>query len=347
MASLYDKLNSLSTLRKSYPLKFLAVAFLGIHLPVIGLIVTIQFTDLALRPWLAVLIVVGVTLLSSILTLFILRELTLPIRQIASDVERYKATRKLPNWNASGADEVSSLMRLTEDALRSLENSRIRQEDLSMLLSHDLRSPIGAAIGLLEVLPELDDNEKELRLKELQQLMRDQLAFIDVVLAIQKHENISAYDEMGDVSILHSVKEVVESLSTSTKNKRIIISVSVQDELVRANQNMLRQALTNLLTNALKYTPEGGQVRIVGRPDYSKHYLLSIEDTGIGMSEETLNGLFNRSFNDHMKGTRGESSMGLGLYLTKTLLSNQGASIQAESQGEGQGSKFSVSLKLA
>ncbi|NVK26624.1 MAG: HAMP domain-containing histidine kinase [Flavobacteriia bacterium] len=347
MSSLYTKLNSLSALRKSYPLKFLAVAFLGIHLPVIGLIVTIQFTNLAMNPWLAVLIVIGVTLLSSVLTLFILRELTLPIRQIATDVERYKTTRKLPNWNITGSDEVSALMRLTEDALRSLENSRIRQEDLSMLLSHDLRSPIGAAIGLLEVLPQLDDQEKSERLKELQQLMRDQLAFIDVVLAIQKHENISAFDELKDVSILESVKQVVESHQPSLKNKNLNISVSVQDEFIRANKNMLRQALTNLLSNAVKYTPGGGHIQINGQLTYGNQYVLTIEDSGIGMSKETLNKLFNRSFDEHISGTRGESSMGLGLYLTKTLLSNQGATVKAESEGDGKGSKFIVQFKLA
>jgi signal transduction histidine kinase len=116
-------------------------------------------------------------------------------------------------------------------------------------------------------------------------------------------------------------------------------------ETIEADENKLNQILSNLLSNALKYSPEGGTVTLAARPDGPNHILLQVRDNGIGMTEEQCARLFRqyeRVERDEIKNIPGT---GLGLYLVKHLVDLHGGEIACES-APGKGSVFSVRLPL-
>lgn len=346
MSNLYQKLNSYKILRRSYSLKFLAVAFLGIHLPVIALIIAVQMATDNTNPWTLIFIVLAVTLVSTVITLFILRELTLPIREIAADVEAYSSSRKLPVWRKTGEDEVSQLMAYVEKTLYNLEDQLIRQEDTSLLLTHDLRTPISAAINALDVLQEMDKEEQKQHMTELRSYLVNQLSFIDAVLQIIKYESVSEKTALQNVD----VEDLVESASLGLKHriqlKELDYSTSLERGHILCDPVMMRQILTNVLSNAIKYTPTRGTIKISGSKVGHDTYELAVTDSGRGLTPDEISKIFNRSLKEEMLGTNGEDSRGLGLYLTQTLVRRQGGRIFANSDGPGRGSTFYLSFKL-
>lgn len=345
---LYHSLNSLRTLRNSYSLKFLSVAFLGIHLPVIGLIVTLQLSDLQSQPWTIIGIVIGVTLVSSIITLYILKQLTTPIREVANDVKIYQDKGVLPTWKITGNDEVAKLRTYVESALYNLEDQRIKQEDLTLLLTHDLRSPIGTAIGALDLLEELDAEERAKHVKTLKEFLTNQLSFIDVMLQIQKYENVSTHQSLQPVEIQPLVTEVLSQLKRKIDAKGLQVDLHYKTAVpLLGSHVMVKQALLNLLTNAIKFSHNEGKVTIEIAENDADHISISIRDEGLGMTKEKLDEIFGRTLKEQVTGTNGEVSTGLGLYLTKTLITKQSGKLTAHSEGPNKGSTFTLILRKA
>lgn len=344
--SLYHRLNKIKSLQKSYSLKFLSVAFLGIHFPVIGLVITLQMSSLEDQPWTIVAIVTGVTLLSSVITLFILRELTLPIREVANDVADYQNHRRLPTWKITGSDEIAQLRKHVESALFSLEDQRIKQEDLSMLLTHDLRSPIGTAINALDLLESSDAKERREQIDSLKQFLTNQLSFIDVMLQIQKYENLSSSESLERICLDTVITRATEQLKSKLEKKNLTLNVDIEpDVLILGSETMMTQAVVNILSNSIKFSPAGGSITISGATSSDDHFTLSIKDNGIGMSDKKLKEIFNRTLKEQMKGTSGEESTGLGLYLTKTLIAKQSGTLTAHSDGLNKGATFTFTMR--
>lgn len=117
------------------------------------------------------------------------------------------------------------------------------------------------------------------------------------------------------------------------------------DVLLTADSNMLGTVIRNLLSNAAKFTPFGGHIKITAHIEDSQFVHMTIEDSGIGMNSEMLKNLFSYSTKVNRRGTEGEPSTGLGLLLCKELIEKHGGSIQVEST-VSEGSKFSIALPL-
>lgn len=344
--SLYHRLNKIKALQKSYSLKFLSVAFLGIHLPVIGLVITLQMASLEDKPWTIVAIVTGVTLLSSVITLYILRELTQPIREVAHDVADYQDHRRLPTWKITGSDEIAQLRKHVESALFTLEDQRIKQEDLSMLLTHDLRSPIGTAINALDLLESSDAKERQEQIDSLKHFLSNQLSFIDMMLQIQKYENLSSGDALGRFNLNQALNKAVAQLKSKVEAKNLRLNIDTEnDAYILGSETMMTQAFVNILSNSIKFSQTGGSIQINGSTSDEDHFTLSIKDNGIGMSDKKLKEIFNRTLKEQMKGTSGEESTGLGLYLTKTLIAKQSGTLTAHSDGLNKGATFTFTMR--
>jgi len=120
------------------------------------------------------------------------------------------------------------------------------------------------------------------------------------------------------------------------------------DYFVYADHNMVRTVFRNLLSNAIKFTPENGSIQLLCEnvQENESFIKVSIKDTGIGIPEKILKGLFTLKDNYSSEGTNGEVGSGMGLLFCKEFIDIQGGYIQAESV-EGQGSTFSFSLPVA
>jgi len=142
---------------------------------------------------------------------------------------------------------------------------------------------------------------------------------------------------LGDV-----VAERAASLKRNIVEKDISLSINIlTDIFVKADRKMLSSVVSNLLGNAVKFTPKGGAITIDANNTENGFVSISFTDTGIGMSERILNNLFKMSEKTGRKGTDGEPTTGLGLLLCKEFIEKMGGSINVKSR-EGEGSTFTV-----
>ena len=150
------------------------------------------------------------------------------------------------------------------------------------------------------------------------------------------------------VALSEIVRVVLEDVQPFLESRRHSLSVSLPEAPIKLNADptRLEQILVNLITNAAKYTERGGKIELTASLD-GDWLILAVRDNGIGMTPESLAhafDLFSQGTLDH--GSRG-SGLGIGLALAKTLVELHGGSIQAESEGPGEGSKFTIRLPIA
>jgi signal transduction histidine kinase len=136
----------------------------------------------------------------------------------------------------------------------------------------------------------------------------------------------------------------IGSSEIAVQNKEITIKLQIAEDLtVFADEYMLVCIIRNLVSNAVKFTPKGGIITISAKPDSENQVMIAVEDTGVGMSINIIDQLFNLAVNTNRKGTEGEPTSGLGLILCKELIEKHGGKLSIESQ-EGKGSTFSFSV---
>jgi signal transduction histidine kinase len=213
--------------------------------------------------------------------------------------------------------------------------------------AHDLKSPLASiqlAVDLIVALGGL--NEKQLQhAAAVRRAVRQMVALITDLLEITRIEagiplkvtrcRISDYLEMVSIA-----------LSAQAASKQITVLQDLPADLpnVQADPARLRQVLTNLVSNAIKYTPSGGQVTLTARPD-DGHLLVQVIDTGIGISAEDLPKVFNRFFRAQNVVLQDIEGTGLGLSIVKSLVERHGGRVWLDSE-QGAGTTFSFTLPL-
>jgi signal transduction histidine kinase len=146
--------------------------------------------------------------------------------------------------------------------------------------------------------------------------------------------------------LLHPlINKSIKVLMETAKAKSITVISTIPETIsVLADNNMLESVCRNLISNAIKFTPKGGQIEIEASESGLNTILIAVKDDGIGMSRDILDKLFSLSAKINRKGTEGELSSGLGLILCKELIEKQGGKVWAESE-ENKGSTFYFTLK--
>jgi signal transduction histidine kinase len=146
------------------------------------------------------------------------------------------------------------------------------------------------------------------------------------------------------VDIAALVGEVVDANQPLARNKQQTITVSAPPNFVTmCDIDRMREAIDNLVSNAIKYSPIGGKITVKVNHE-GAHTVIRIADQGAGLSPEDLGRLFGRFQRLSAKPTAGESSTGLGLSIVKRIIDMHGGEVTAESPGPGQGSTFTVTL---
>lgn len=245
--------------------------------------------------------------------------------------------------------------RLTLDQLARTQKALKKLLDFKnqfvSIVSHDLRSPIGAVIGLSNFL--LDD-------KELMQKMDQEQAALMIHIREEMQRLLEYNDklyhwsnlELGNFKIVKSeisfnelaaYVERMQHLKLKQKNIRFILKPSHSKDLVlRADETLLGQALNNLLGNAVKFTPIDGEI-ILGTHEKPDHLEIYVQDTGVGMQPEMSRKLFEDFSRKSTMGTFGEKGTGLGLGIVKKIVEAHQFTIRVESQ-PGKGSTFIISI---
>ena len=235
----------------------------------------------------------------------------------------------------------------------TLKNNELRKvnaekDKFFSIIAHDLRGPISTFVGLTQIM--VDDVTDLTREKILTFSMNMLKSATNLSLLL---ENLLEWSMMRQGLIVLDRKElklfpiVDESITIviETANKKgIEITNDVPDDLVvYVDSKIIQTVIRNLVSNAVKYTHRGGNIRLSAQANEDKCVELSIQDSGIGMSRTMIDQLFQLDVRTNRKGTDGEPTTGLGLQLCKEYIEKHGGEIRVESE-EGKGSKFSITI---
>ena len=214
-------------------------------------------------------------------------------------------------------------------------------------LSHELRSPLQVMTNWISLLREdgSASERQEHALAVIERALRAQAALVDDLLDATRIARGGLTIETAPVDLATLVSEVVESHRLVADTQGVALEGPSPGEplVVHGDARRLEQVVANLVTNALKFTPEGGVVRVVLVPEAAR-VVLEVRDTGQGIDRGLLPYVFDRFRQGDPCRRGGRPGLGLGLAIAKHLVERHGGSITAESEGEGRGATFRVTL---
>ncbi len=214
------------------------------------------------------------------------------------------------------------------------------------LISHDLRGKIGASDQLLKFASkrfiDLDRSKVKDIINTASKSIDSSFNLLENLLIWAKSDFVQLEPDKKEINISSCFDILIQEFSLELEQKKIEIIKNYysDDAIMMADENMLIIILRNLLSNAIKYSSEYGIIS-VGFEPCIEGFLLKIEDSGIGMSKATVQHLFNYNSKHHPKGTKGESSAGIGLMLIKEFIDQHGAKINVDSE-IGLGTKVQI-----
>ena len=240
-----------------------------------------------------------------------------------------------------------------EAALEVAEKASKAKTDFLSNMSHDIRTPMNAIIGITTLMKnELHQPEKLAEhLGKLETSGRLLLGIINDILDMSRIESGKTTLNIEKTNLPQQVSQLDSIIRQQASQRRQTFTVEnhVQHENVLADPNRLNQVLMNILSNAVKYTPQGGHIRLdVEELSHTEHYAkyrFVVQDDGIGMSAVYQKTLFDPFTREEKSGTNRVQGTGLGMAITKSIVDLMGGTIHVES-ASGKGSRFEVVLEF-
>ena len=240
-----------------------------------------------------------------------------------------------------------------EAALEVAEKASKAKTDFLSNMSHDIRTPMNAIIGITTLMKNELHQPKKLaeHLGKLETSGRLLLGIINDILDMSRIESGKTTLNIEKTNLPQQVSQLDSIIRQQASQRRQTFTVEnhVQHENVLADPNRLNQVLMNILSNAVKYTPQGGHIRLdVEELTHTEHYAkyrFVVQDDGIGMSEAYQKTLFEPFTREEKSGTNRVQGTGLGMAITKSIVDLMGGTIHVES-APGKGSRFEVVLEF-
>src|SRR3954470_3727706 len=264
--------------------------------------------------------------------------------------------QQLQAANTQLEDRVAQRTRALMQANRRLSAQWLRlqrangfKNEILGTVAHDLKNPLGVILGRTEMLKELISTGASAggvvaQVDHIRDATKRLTTMVDHLIsdAMADAFDITIRREPVDVAAL--VKEVAEANQPLAVNKQQAISVTAPVNVVTmCDTDRIREAIDNLISNAIKYSPIGGKIGVIVSHE-GGDTIVRVSDEGAGLSPEDLGRLFGRFQRLSAKPTAGESSTGLGLSIVKRIIDMHGGEVTAESEGPGKGSTFTITL---
>ncbi|MEX0596067.1 MAG: PAS domain-containing sensor histidine kinase, partial [Candidatus Paceibacterota bacterium] len=258
---------------------------------------------------------------------------------IDSDITKVKIAEQEINQHK---DEIEK----NRDELKKLNATK---DKFFSIIAHDLKNPFHSIMGFSDLLIRNYDSIEEERKKEFLKLIKDSSSsaydLLENLLNWSRAQTNNIKYSPSNINISQILFENIQMHTVIAQNKEIRIINNVPDPIISyADSNMINTVVRNLITNALKFTPQGGKITINAGSE-GGHINVSITDTGVGMDKATLDKLFRIDEFHNNPGTSGETGTGLGLIICNDFISIHGGKIKVESE-VGKGSNFSFSLPI-
>jgi PAS domain S-box-containing protein len=246
--------------------------------------------------------------------------------------------------------ERKEAQRREKNYLEQLKNSNDAKDKLFNIISHDLRSPFTSIIGFFQLLSEqydiMSEEEKKSFINELKESVENTFALIENLLTWSRAQRGGIKASPSIFRLHGATNELTQVLEKAAEKKGINIHNRINPDVsVFADRDMIKTVILNLINNAIKFTGKGGSI-IISSAESDSETMVSVSDTGIGIPEERLKGMFSLDKSVSTLGTSNEKGTGLGLIICREFVEKNGGRIWVDSH-PGQGSTFSFTIPLA
>lgn len=244
--------------------------------------------------------------------------------------------------------QLQNMLRERGELLTQLRDASRAKDEFLAMLGHELRNPLAPIVTALQLMRMRGDTGTEREQAVIQRQVDHLVQLIADLLDISKVargkiELKKEWIPIGDV-----LTKAVEMASPLFEQRSHQLTVDAQEQLfVNGDGVRLAQVVSNLLSNAARYTPIGGEIHLVARRDAWEHVVISVRDNGIGITANMVPKIFDLFFQGARDSERSEGGLGIGLALVKSFVELHGGTASVHSDGPGRGSEFTVRIPVA
>ncbi len=250
----------------------------------------------------------------------------------------------------SGKDEVALLDKVFHDMAESLRQAEATKREFVQMISHDLRTPLTAILGTFELLSsgaygKLTERGAT-RVVDAERESERLISLINELLDIDKLESGNMQLMLDDCELQPILRRAVEAVTVIAENRHVKIETSTNNPIVNVDEDRIVQILINLLGNAVKYSPEGGLIKLDIEEETKGYIRIDVIDQGPGIPKKDKKLIFERFRQIEDQDYKRSGSSGLGLAICKSLIESHGGVISVDSE-VGKGSRFWFTIKKA
>jgi len=244
--------------------------------------------------------------------------------------------------------ETFGRMQTLSDSYYDLEKEDKAKDAFLSNASHELRTPLSIIIGWIDLLRDNPDHDPEVKnaIDIIDRNAKIQVAMIDDLLdTFRIISGKLRIDIKSNIDVTAVVQRVIEGMAPTARTKNLTIQLQPGEHcLLSADPDRLHQIVWNLVSNAIKFTPDGGEIRVKLSRSISE-CSIEVEDSGLGIHPSKLERIFNRFVQADNTATKA-GGLGIGLSIVKSLTEMHGGTIRAYSEGYGHGSRFVITLPI-
>lgn len=273
-----------------------------------------------------------------------------PVRDLSWETRSGKLCEVSANFTTQHAEHDARAVIVARDVTLLNAANRMRANFISMV-SHELRTPLNSINGFLEIVLESPVgplNERQREFLNYARVSTQQLTtLVEDILFISKADSGQFTLRLEHVAVPKLITQVVQSLQAAADKAHVTITVDLADELspLHADGLRLQQVLSNLLGNAMKFSPQGSEVRLTVAPHADDNLLISVADQGRGVPLEDHARIFERFYQSESSVRNRSGGYGLGLSIAKLIVEQHNGRIWVES-APGQGATFSFTVPI-
>ena len=248
---------------------------------------------------------------------------------------------------------VIAIFRDVSDQVRAkakIDDEVRRRDQFLAMLSHELRNPLGAVVSATAALKATDTQKTHTRSTDvLERQSRHMARLLDDLLDASRvtQNKIELRRRLVDLRLVASEAADAVRPQAQERGLELALDLAQQPLWVHGDATRLQQIQVNLLTNAVKYTPRGGHVKLTAKPDGSGTAVVLVTDDGAGIASQMLDSVFDLFVQARHTLDHSDGGLGVGLTLVRALVEMHGGTVTAHSDGDGKGSEFAVKLPMA
>lgn len=287
-------------------------------------------------------LLLAATVISILFIAFYLR-----IKQLKQQQELLR--QKVKERTAELANKNELLEKQTQDlneANEELTRLNATKDKFFSIIAHDLRNPFSSILGLCDMLvneyDNIDDNQRFNLISGIDESSKKVFQLLENLLNWARSQSKAITIKLQRISLFEEFLGIRELVADGLKSKNLEMIISIPRELnIDSDPNLFEAIFRNFITNAIKFSSDG-KLEIIGE-DFDDKVRITVKDCGVGMTQETIDKLFNNQFVESSFGTMGEAGTGIGLVICREFIALLGGQLKVESE-PGAGSSFIVEL---